>query len=417
MDEFIINGGRKLSGKLKAHGAKNSALPLLTAAILPDSPSVIHNCPNLTDIDNCIEILKHLGCAVTRENDTVTVDPRGLCKNDIPLSMMECMRSSIVFLGALLSKTGSASLYEPGGCKIGKRPIDLHISALKNLGVSFECNDGMMEFRLDGGFKGTGIRLDFPSVGATENIMLASVLSCGVTVIENAAREPEIVDLANFLTKMGARVYGAGEKRIVIEGVSKLNGAEYNVMADRIEVATFMSVSAITKGKLTVSNAQHMHLIPVIDVFGKMGCEITVRKNEISLVSPERLKSPGVIHTMPYPGFPTDCQAIVMAMTSVADGDSLFYENIFENRFLHVPELIKMGADIRIKDTAAIVKGVSELYGSKIESNDLRGGAALVAAALKANGESVVSGIHHIDRGYEEFENSLLELGADIRRS
>ena len=346
--------------------------------MLADTPAVIHNCPDLTDIDYAIKILEHLGCAVKREGSDVTIDPRDFNCCEIPEELMRCMRSSIVFLGGILAKANKATLSAPGGCKIGLRPIDLHLAALKKLGM--ECNDcgEVLECICPNGLHGTRINLSFPSVGATENIMLAAVTACGDTVIENAAREPEICDLADFLNSMGAKVYGAGDKRIVIEGVKALHGAEHTVIPDRIAASTYMAAAAITGGELTLKNVFPMHLTSVISAFEEMGCKLSVKTEELCIKAPERLRRLKAIHTMPYPGFPTDSQALFMAMASVADGTSMFVENIFENRYRHVEQLRRMGADIKVDGKMALVNGVPKLFGAAVDAEDLRGGAALI---------------------------------------
>ena len=416
MEKFIINGGERLRGELSLHGAKNSALPILAATLLADSQSVIHNCPNLTDVNYAIKILEHLGCRVERSGSDVIVDSSAVNRCNIPEELMCCMRSSIIFLGAILSKTNMAMLTPPGGCKIGLRPIDLHINALEKLGMICNISDDVMECKCPDGLHGTRINLSFPSVGATENIMLAAVTACGDTIIENAAREPEIVDLADFLNKMGAKIYGAGEKRIVVEGVKKLCGAEHTVIPDRIAASTFMAAGAITGGEVVLKRINHMHLMFVIPAFEEMACKIEIKSDELRITGPERLKRLKVVHTMPYPGFPTDSQALFMALSCVADGTSMFVENIFENRYRHVAELCKMGANIKTDGRMAVVNGVKELYGAKVEAEDLRGGAALIIAGLSAHGITEIGEIVHIDRGYEAVEMALSSLGAKIKR-
>ncbi len=416
MEKFIINGGERLKGELSLHGAKNSALPILAAALLADSPTVLHNCPDLTDVDYSIKILEHLGCKVERSGSDITIDSSCVGRCDIPEELMCCMRSSIIFLGAILAKTNRATLTPPGGCKIGLRPIDLHLAALKKLGMECTDCDDVMECICPGGLQGTRINLKFPSVGATENILLAAVTACGDTVIENAAREPEIVDLADFLNKMGAKVYGAGEKRIVIEGVKKLHGAEHAVIPDRIVASTVMAAGAITGGDILLKKANPMHLMSVIPAFEEMGCKIEIKSDELRLVAPEKLKRLKVVQTMPHPGFPTDSQALFMALACVANGTSMFVENIFENRYRHVEQLRRMGADIKVDGRIAVVNGVKELYGRKVDAEDLRGGAALIIAGLSAQGITEIGEIEHIDRGYESVENMLSSLGAKIKR-
>ncbi|MBR5774382.1 MAG: UDP-N-acetylglucosamine 1-carboxyvinyltransferase [Clostridia bacterium] len=416
MEKFIINGGERLRGELRLHGAKNSALPILAATLLADSPSVLHNCPDLTDVDYSIKILEHLGCKVRRSGNDVEVDPSGIGRCDIPKELMCCMRSSIIFLGAILARVNRATLTPPGGCKIGLRPIDLHLAALKSLGMECEISDDVMECGCPAGLHGTRINLKFPSVGATENILLAAVTANGDTIIENAAREPEIVDLADFLNKMGARVYGAGEKRIVIEGVSRLHGAEHSVIPDRIVASTIMAAGAITGGDIVLKSVNPLHLSSVIPAFEEMGCRLDIWGDELRIASPERLRRLSVVQTMPHPGFPTDSQALFMALACVADGTSMFVENIFENRYRHVEQLCAMGADIRVDGRMAVVNGIDKLHGARVDAEDLRGGAALIIAGLAAQGITEVGEIEHIDRGYELVENMLTSLGAKIKR-
>ncbi len=416
MEKFIISGGERLCGELSIHGAKNSALPILAAALLADTPSVIHNCPELTDINYAIKILEHLGCKVERNGGDVIIDSSTVNRCDIPDDLMCCMRSSIIFLGAILSKVNRATLTPPGGCKIGLRPIDLHLYALKKLGMQFSSSEDVMECHCPNGIHGARINLSFPSVGATENILLAAVTACGDTVIENAAREPEIVDLASFLNKMGAKIYGAGEKRIVVEGVKKLSGAEHTVIPDRIVASTFMAAGAITGGDVVLKKVNPLHLMSVIPCFEEMACKIEIKPDELRITAPKKLKRLKTVNTMPYPGFPTDSQALFMALSCVADGTSMFVENIFENRYRHVEQLRQMGADIRLDDRIAVVNGVDKLFGAKVDAEDLRGGAALIIAGLAAQGITEIGEIEHIDRGYESVENALLSLGAKIKR-
>lgn len=416
MEKFVINGGERLNGELCLHGAKNSALPILAATLLADTPTVLHNCPDLTDVNYSIKILEHLGCKVERSGSDIAIDASSIDRCDIPEELMCCMRSSIIFLGAILGKTNRALLTPPGGCKIGLRPIDLHLAAFEKLGMECVACDEIMECTCPDGLHGTRINLSFPSVGATENILLAAVTACGDTIIENAAREPEIVDLADFLNKMGAKVYGAGERRIVIEGVKKLHGTEHTVIPDRIAAATFMAAGAITGGEILLRKVNPMHLMSVIPQFEEMDCKIEIKSDELLIKAPERLKRLRVVQTMPHPGFPTDSQALFMALSCVADGTSMFVENIFENRYRHVSQLCKMGADIKVDGKIAVVNGVNRLFGASVDAQDLRAGAALVIAGLFAEGTTEIGDIVHIDRGYEAVEKALLSLGAKIKR-
>ncbi|HEX2937666.1 MAG TPA: UDP-N-acetylglucosamine 1-carboxyvinyltransferase [Ruminiclostridium sp.] len=416
MSRLIVNGGRTVRGELQIQGAKNSALPILISTLLCDSPSVIHNCPELSDVEASCSILRYLGCEVKKDGEDIEIDPQYADKFDIPDKLMREMRSSIVFLGAICSKLGRARISFPGGCELGPRPIDLHLSALRQLGVIIEEDHGWLNCHTFGKLHGTSIVLSFPSVGATENILLASVNAVGTTIIVNAAREPEIMDLANFLCQCGAKIKGAGESVITIEGVESLHGCDYSVMPDRIVAATYMAAAAITGGELTLKGVSVSHLNPVIPVFKEAGCVIETEGDILKIKRPGKLYPVKNIRTMPYPGFPTDAQAPVMAMASVASGTSIFIENIFENRYKHASELIRLGAKIKIEGKVAIVEGVKKLFGAPVESTDLRGGAALVVAALAAEGQTTITGLRHIDRGYSSIEKQLEKVGADIKR-
>ncbi len=416
MSRLIIEGNHRLNGVVNIHGAKNSALPVLAATLLARGKSEIHNCPMLTDVAASVRILRYLGCSVSRSNGCITVDSIGLNRSDIPDNLMREMRSSIVFLGAIAARTGEAHISFPGGCELGTRPIDLHLSALRQLGMEILEERGRLECRVPGRLKGTTIALSFPSVGATENILLASVTAEGTTSILNAAREPEITDLCNYLTRCGARIAGAGESAITIEGVDALYGCSHTVIPDRIETATYMAAAAITGGSLVLNNICPEHIATVIPTFEEAGCRIDCKKNELLLKAPQRLQRIRSIRTMPYPGFPTDAQAPTMAMMCVADGTSVFVENIFESRFKHASELMRLGAKIKIEGRVAIVEGVPRLSGAQVKCTDLRGGAALVIAGLAAEGTTEVLELHHIDRGYDNFEQNLRNTGAVIQR-
>lgn len=416
MEKLIINGGKRLLGKVDLQGSKNSALPILSASVIVDGISVIHNCPDITDVTAALKILDYIGCKTKREGHTVTVDATGANRFYIPGKLMREMRSSIVFLGALLARFGAACVSSPGGCEIGLRPIDLHLSALRKMNTFINETGGLLECATDN-LHGANITLAFPSVGATENIMLASMGARGETVITNAAREPEIIDLAEFLKTCGAEIYGAGQSVIRIKPCKKVHSAEHTIIPDRIVASTFMACAALSGGKTAINGVCREHLAPVIPVFEAAGCEISVKKSELIIKAPERLSRVKSLGTMPYPGFPTDSQAIITAMLTKANGTSVISEKIFENRFRHVPELKKMGADIRVEDgRIAVIEGVEKLYAAEVSSSDLRGGCALVVAALGAEGKTVVDGIHHIDRGCEALEISLSRLGAEIKR-
>lgn len=416
MCKLMIEGGRQLQGAVDVQGAKNAALPVLAASVLCGSPCVIHNCPGLLDVEVSCKILEHLGCKVRKERGTVTVDPTGVTEPDIPDALMREMRSSIVFLGAIAARLGRARISFPGGCELGPRPIDLHLAALRRLGLVINEEHGYLDCRCTGRLHGETIALSFPSVGATENILLAAATAKGVTTIINAAREPEIADLAAFLNRCGANVRGAGGSVVEIEGVDALHGCEHAVIPDRIVAATYMAAAAATGGEVELRGVRQAHLSPVIPVFLEAGCAIRTVGNRLFLRGAPSLLPLRCVRTMPYPGFPTDAQAPVMAMSTRAAGNSLFVENIFDNRYKHVSELVRMGASIKLEGKVAVVEGVRTLFGAPVVAADLRGGAALVVAGLAAEGVTEVTGLHHIDRGYTSIEQDLTQLGAQIRR-
>lgn len=416
MQKLIINGGNKLSGEIRVQGAKNSALPLLAASILINGKTVLHNCPDLSDVDAACRILSVLGAKCRREKNTLIVDTTGINNYEVPEKLMHEMRSSIVFLGAVLGRLSKCRLSFPGGCELGPRPIDLHISALSKMGVKISEEYGYLNCSVDAGLTGAKLSLSFPSVGATENIMLAAVTANGTTEIENAAREPEIVDLANFLNKCGAKIYGAGESTIVIEGVKNLSPCEHSVIPDRIVAVTYLSAAAITGSELMLSSVNPKDVSAVIPVFEQMGCKTYSFCDKIYINAKNELKSVQTVRTLPFPGFPTDAQALIMAVATKCTGASVFIENIFENRFRHVGELRRMGAKIKTEGRMAIVEGVPSLWGAHVTATDLRGGAALVIAGLFANGTTEIEDIKHIDRGYENIEKSLSSVGASIYR-
>lgn len=416
MENLIISGGIRLDGKTRLQGSKNSSLPILAACAAVNGISVIHNCPRITDVDIAVAILERLGCKVSREGGTVTVDSGDINCSAIPEELMSEMRSSIIFLGALLARFGRGSATLPGGCEIGLRPIDMHIAAFRSMGVVIEESGGSMECTAPNGLAPCRISLSFPSVGATENIILASLAAKGETVITNAAREPEIKDLADFLNECGAKIIGAGQSVIRIYGGRRLTGAEHRVIPDRIVASTYMACAAVTGGRAVVTEVEREHLAPVIPVFEGCGCKIDFANGEMSVTAPKRAERIKYLRTMPYPGFPTDSQALVTAVAATARGTSVISERVFENRFRHVPELIKMGADIRVEDSCvAVVEGVPSLHGAKVTASDLRGGSALIAAALGARGESVIDGVRHVLRGCEDVCGNLSRLGADIK--
>ncbi len=415
MGRFVIEGGRKLGGRMRVQGAKNSALPILAATVAVGRPCVIHNCPSLTDIDSTLGILKALGCEVHRSGDSVSVDSSRMTLTDIPDDLMREMRSSIIFLGALISRTGEARLCAPGGCDIGMRPIDLHLFAMEKLGVVLSEEYGHISCKC-AKTKGAKITLSFPSVGATENIILASLRCTGTTTIINAAREPEVVDLARFLNSCGARISGAGESTVYIEGVERFHSSRYTVMPDRIAACTYMAAAAVTGSDILLDDIVPSHLASVMQCFEMSGCKITSSQNRLRIISQGRLKPMGTVRTMPYPGFPTDCQSLIMTMASVADGTTVICENIFENRFRLAGELNRMGAAVSVHDKIAVVNGIRRLQGATVCAHDLRAGAALTVAGLCAEGTTTVENIHFIDRGYESLEKSLNYIGARIKR-
>lgn len=415
MEILKINGGKKLSGIANVHGAKNSVLPILAGCVLVKGTSVLHNCPKLSDVDATINILKHLGAKVKREDDTLIVDTTSIKNFDVPKEQMQELRSSIIFLGSIVSRMGRACVYLPGGCEIGLRPIDLHLKGLATLGYDVEF-DGCNICTSANNNSGAEIVLPFPSVGATENIILASVLTKGKTVIVNAAKEPEIEDLVNFLNKAGAKIKGASTPVIEIEGVKSLNSVEHTIIPDRILATTLMCASAITSSELRINRVNLSHLKPVYPVFDEMGCEIYLDYNALTIKPPKRIRRVKKIETLPYPGFPTDCQSPVMSALTVARGTSVINETIFEERFKHISQLNRFGADIIINDKTAIISGVKKLHSADVICTDLRGGAAVVIEALAAEGISTIKNISHIDRGYENIEYQLSSIGAEIKR-
>lgn len=416
MTKLLVEGGRKLSGEVKVQGSKNSTLPILAATILCEDESVLFNCPCLSDVDASMRILRYLGCIATRSDNTVVVDTKSMTRSEIPHELMLTMRSSIIFLGVLIARTGRAKMSLPGGCELGPRPIDLHLSALRQMGIDIYEEHGELECIARDGIKAAKIALSFPSVGATENIMLTAVKAKGTTVITNAAKEPEITDLADFLNACGAKISGAGESTIIIEGVSKLCGCRHSIIPDRIVASTLLSAAAVTGSQITLDSVILSHLTAVIPVFEQAGCELSYKLGKLTVKAPHKLISPKLIRTMPYPGFPTDSQAPVMAMTTVSDGITVFVENIFESRYKHVDELNRLGADIKVEGKVAMVDGVKHLSGCSVRALDLRGAAALVVAALCAKGATQITGVDYLERGYENFELVLEQLGASIKK-
>lgn len=416
MEYLEVKGRARLGGEIDVHGSKNSVLPILAGSVLIKGESVIHNCPDLSDVRATIGILRHLGATVKKSGNTLVINAESITNSTIPENMMQQLRSSIIFLGSLVSRTGSACVYLPGGCEIGLRPIDMHLSALKSLGYSVEFDGENICCKKDD-VKSAKIVLPFPSVGATENAILACVFIDGKTTIINAAREPEIEDLISFLNSAGAKIRGENTSVIEIEGVSSLHSSEHTVIPDRIEASTYMSISAITSSELLINKVNHIHLAPNLEPFYEMGCELYLYDNSLRIKPPKRPKRVKKIETGAFPGFPTDSQAITMAVLSIAGGSSMIKENIFESRFKHIPQLMRFGADITAVDSrAAIIHGVNSLHCAEAICTDLRGGAAVLCEALAAEGTSVIKEIEHIDRGYERIEETLKTIGADIKR-
>lgn len=416
MQKLIIQGGQKLEGDIPVQGAKNSALPILSASLLCEGESVLKNCPELSDVYSACQILTSAGCKCTMKNHVVCVKADTLRNSEIPENLMQEMRSSIIFLGAMLGKTGSCTLGYPGGCELGPRPIDLHLQAFQKMGVKIYEENGILFCNTPNGLHGAKIHLQFPSVGATENLMLAGVLAKGETVINNAAREPEIIDLANYLIKCGAKISGAGSDMIKIKGVKKLYGCTYRIMPDRIVTATWLAATAITGGNVRLLHTDINSLEGILDVLEEMQCQCSYKDDSICISAGKPLHAVRYLKTMPYPAFPTDTQAIFMAALCKAKGTSIIEETIFENRFRHVNALIKMGADILVAGRVAVVHGVKQLHGATVSATDLRGGACLLIAGLGAQGETILTDIAHIDRGYDKPEILLQNLGAKIER-
>jgi len=415
MSRIIVAGGSPLRGELAVPGAKNAALPILAAALLAQYPVRLYNCPRLSDVQNMIELLRSLGCTIAWEGDALVIDPRDAQCHEMPEHLSKALRSSIFLLGPMVGKFRRATATFPGGCDIGVRPIDLHISALNALGVRIEESHGTL--CCDGStLTGARIHLDYPSVGATENAMMAAVSAEGDTVIQNAAREPEIIDLQAFLRKLGYSVSGAGSSDIFITGGCTPKPAEHRIMADRIVAGTYLCGAAITGGDVTMRGIAPEYLGSVVSKLRESGCTIFAGGDYLRVVGPERPRELKRVETMPYPGFPTDMQAQIFALCTVADGASMIVENVFESRFKHASELVRMGADASVNGHIAVIRGVKRLTGANVEARDLRGGAALVLAGLRAEGETVVHGAEHIDRGYEAIERDLASLGATIRR-
>ena len=412
MQKIIIEGGRKLEGEVHISGSKNAALPIIAASILNGGISKLYNVPNIHDTQMMYKILEELGCTVKRTQKKIIIDSSKVNKYEIPENLMREMRSSVILAGAIIGKYHEAVFSYPGGCDIGTRPIDLHLKSFEKLGIIISKNYGNISCKCDT-INNAKIDLDFPSVGATENIMLASCLGTGETIITNAAREPEIIDLQKFLNRMGAKIYGAGTNIIKIVGVSKLKDVSYNIMPDRIEAGTYLCAGAITGGRVRACNLVPEHITPILNKLEEANCKLNVGKDFVEIVAPKRLKAVN-IKTMPYPGFPTDMQSIFVAMLTTAKGTSLIEENVFENRYKFVQELVRMGAKITISGKTAIVDGTKRIHGANVSATDLRGGMATIIEALVAKKTTQIDNIQYILRGYENLEKKLTNLGAKI---
>ena len=417
MKNIEIIGGRQLSGVCRVQGAKNAVLPILAGSILSNGKTTINDCPSLSDVHSAFNILKNLGCKVEFTQNSAQVNAFDVNCHVIPDSLMREMRSSIMFLGAIISRCKEARISSrPGGCDIGSRPIDIHLKAFRELGVNIIETSNHIYCELNGKIRGGEVELSFPSVGATENIMLLTAKSDTVTIISNAAKEPEIVDLQNFLNSMGAQISGAGTENITITGVSSLHSTTYSVIPDGIAAATYLCAAAGCGGKITLENVIPQHIEMVISTLLVAGCNINQTENSITLTSDGKLKAVPGIKTAPHPGFPTDAQALIMAMLAKSDGTTIFIENLFESRFKHIVELQKMGANIAQFNNVAALQGVQNLVGAEVSATDLRGGAALVIAGLVAKDKTIIDNTLHIDRGYENIVRDLEQLGANIRR-
>lgn len=417
MSKIIVRGGRTLSGTVRVHGAKNSVLPILAAALLAEEgSSVIHDVPALDDVKNILQVLEALGVYAQQSDGSVRLQADSLISCEAPYELVRKMRASFLVMGPLLARLGKVRISLPGGCAIGTRPIDQHLKGFEAMGAEIGFGQGTIEASVQGRLRGARIYLDIASVGATENIMMAATTAIGTTIIENAAKEPEIVDLSNFLNAMGAKVRGAGTGVIRIEGVDRLKGVEHHVIPDRVEAGTYMIAAAITGGDVYVEGAIRDHLGPIVAKLEEMGVIVDCDDNGIRVRAEHPLRAVDV-KTLPYPGFPTDMQAQMMTLLLMADGTSIVTETVFENRFMHVDELIKMGAEIKVDGRTAIVTGGTKFSGASVCATDLRAGAALICAALVADGKTEVSGIHHIERGYMDIVNKFAALGAEIYRA
>ncbi|EJB8458710.1 MULTISPECIES: UDP-N-acetylglucosamine 1-carboxyvinyltransferase [Acinetobacter] len=416
MDKFLITGGVKLEGEVRISGAKNAALPLLAAMILADSPITLTNVPNLKDVNTLVKLIGGLGVTISYENDTVKADTSTLDNQFAPYELVKTMRASILVLGPLLARYGNAKVSLPGGCAIGSRPVDQHLKALEALGAHIEVENGYVHATVDGRLKGGEVVFDMVTVGGTENILMAAALADGVTTIRNAAREPEITDLAQMLIKMGAKIEGLDTDTLIVTGVESLHGCEYAVVADRIETGSYLAAAAITGGRVKTTHTDPSLLEAVLDKFEEMGAEVTRGDDWIELDMLGKRPKAVSFRTLPHPEFPTDMQAQIMAVNAIGRGFATISETIFENRFMHVPELSRMGANIQVEGHDAVVTGVEKLQAAPVMATDLRASFSLVLAALVAEGDTLIDRIYHIDRGYEHVEEKLQGLGAKIKR-
>lgn len=416
MDKIVVKGGKKLNGSVRVEGAKNAVLPVLAASLIAEEgKSVIHDVPTLDDVYTINEVLRNIHADVVFENNTVTINAAKKLSTEAPFEFVRKMRASVLVLGPLLARYGHAKVAMPGGCAIGTRPIDLHLKGFEKLGATVNVGNGFVEVKSEGRLQGNTIYLDFASVGATENIIMAATLAEGKTVLENCAKEPEIVDLANYLNKMGANIVGAGTDTIRIIGVEKLSGTEHTIIPDRVEAGTFMVAAAVTGGNVLVDNVLREHLRPLIAKLREMNVEIIENENSIQVIGPEQLKSTDV-KTLPHPGFPTDMQSQMMVAMLSANGTSVLTETVFENRFMHVEEFRRMNAKMKIEGRSVLVDGKAVLKGAQVQATDLRAAAALVLAGLCAEGQTEVTELQHLDRGYVDFTKKLQKLGADVKR-
>lgn len=416
MEKIIVRGGKRLNGTVRVEGAKNAVLPIIAAALLAsEGKNVLSEVPSLSDVYTINEVLRHLNAEVVFENNQVTIDSSKELNIEAPFEYVRKMRASVQVMGPLLARKGHARIALPGGCAIGSRPIDQHLKGFEAMGAKVKVGNGFVEASVEGKLQGAKIYLDFPSVGATENIMSAAALAEGTTILENAAKEPEIVDLANFLNAMGAKVRGAGTGTIRIEGVDKLYGANHSIIPDRVEAGTFMVAAAITGGNILIENAVPEHLSPITAKMKEMGVTIIEENGGLRVIGPEKLKAVDV-KTMPHPGFPTDMQSQMMALLLKAEGTSMITETVFENRFMHVEEFRRMNADIKIEGRSVIMNGPSNLQGAEVAATDLRAAAALILAGLVSDGYTRVTELKHLDRGYVNFHGKLSALGANVER-